>query len=246
MASSTTNFVFPLEEFTEIEGEPNDHSLAIVKKEACTNLMAVKSTQGGGNHVLLGTTMPNAEYVTISNGGVGFIMPPPPPASPAHPVNASAAATAERNRQWVSDVAEYQLINNVLNKITQMIRKAIKSTHYEVLNDPIIGYANVTPEQLLTHLVTNYGAIDRRAMRKNKEQLSNEWSPDAPIEDLWTHVVKVRKIAADGGDPISVATTITTIIDVFKKTGIGEMCSGIPFVLKWESLSRWLISPWKE
>ena len=80
---------------------------------------------------------------------------------------------------------------------------AVPSTYYAMLADPVLVYANVMSLQLLHHLTTTYGQLDRRELRANEKKLNNEWSPDTPIEYLWLHVRKIRHIANDGQNPIT-------------------------------------------
>ena len=86
----------------------------------------------------------------------------------------------------------------------------------------MLAYANVTPLQLLHHITTTYGQLERRELWSNKKKLNNEWSPDTPIKYLWLHVHKIRHIADDGQNPITEETAIAAVIKNLETSGVFE------------------------
>ena len=91
---------------------------------------------------------------------------------------------------------------------------AAPSTYYATLADPVLAYANVTSLQLLHHLTTTYGRLDRRELLANEKRLNNEWSLDTPIKDLWKNVRKICHVSDDGQNPITEETSIAAVIEV--------------------------------
>ena len=78
------------------------------------------------------------------------------------------------------------------------------------------------PLQLLHHLTTTYGQLERRELRDNKKKLNNEWQPDTPIKDLWLHVRKIRHIANKGKKQIKEETAISAVTEVLETSGVFE------------------------
>jgi hypothetical protein len=55
-----------------------------------------------------------------------------------------------------------------------------------ILEDPDMGFVDVTVLAMITHLKTKYGTRITNADRElNRADLSKAWNPDDPIEDLW-------------------------------------------------------------
>ena len=176
--------------------------------------MSQSSTRGVGAHVLLGAIMPPTQYQLISQGGAIFNTPTAPPAAPVHPEGVTSPQITEINCQWTADQAEYQKYITVLSALTQKILLAVPSSYYATLADPVLAYANVTPLQLLHHLTTTYGRLDRRELPANEKRLNNEWSPNTPIKDLWLNFREICHIADNGQNPITEETAIAEFIEV--------------------------------
>ena len=175
--------VFPILIITLIADKPTFATIKHLKSQAYNNAMSQSSTCGGGAHGLLGAIMPPKQYQLISQGGVIFNAPIAPPAAPVHPAGVTGQQITEINRQWTADQDEYQKYITVLAALTQQILLKVPSTYYATIADPVLAYANVTSLQLLHHLTTTYGLLDRREIQSNEKRLNNEWSTNTPIED---------------------------------------------------------------
>jgi len=90
------------------------------------------------------------------------------------------------------------------------------------LKDPRLGYADVTPLQILTHLFTTYGTVTPHELSANFENMNKPWDPNQPIEDLYQQLEEAQEFAAEH-EPIIDATKIRTGVEIIEKTGLFEL-----------------------
>ena len=209
---------YPHPTLTPIVGEPDFDTVQQLCAELYTNAMSVASDRGGGNHGHLALLMTQEEYTTTA--GNNFEPPINPGPNPIHPIGATQHQIIEANRIHSADKIEHKAYLNVGQALKAMIIKAIQPVYINILKDPVLGFANITARQLLQHIKTTYGRITTDILVANSEALSREWSPDDPIENLWMHVDKCRRLATAGADPITDATAVHTTINVLEKSGV--------------------------
>jgi hypothetical protein len=56
--------------------------------------------------------------------------------------------------------------------------------YLDVLNDDIVGFANITAREILDHLFMTYGNITAVDLENNFEQMRHAWGPHQPVESL--------------------------------------------------------------
>ncbi|KAG7372176.1 hypothetical protein IV203_018319 [Nitzschia inconspicua] len=91
---------------------------------------------------------------------------------------------------------------------------------HQKLDDKIHGYADVTPQELLTHLTTKYGTITDTDLEDNRKKLSSPWNPDDDLDIIWGRVTDCMAFAKDTSQPIPEATAISSILQVFAASGV--------------------------
>jgi hypothetical protein len=102
----------------------------------------------------------------------------------------------------------YHTYHNVDQAIKKLIIEAFDNTYLNVLSDEIVGYANCTPLQLLTHLLTYYAMIAPTELTQNYERLNTPYDPNQPIWMLFQQIQDARFFAVAGGQPYGVAMII--------------------------------------
>ena len=73
--------------------------------------------------------------------------------------------------------------------------QAIPKTYTSALAHPQLGYASTTPQAIMTHLLTRYGAIQEKDLAENMALLKAPWNPDAPIEMVFDNGTFCRDYA---------------------------------------------------
>ena len=217
-ASSNTPLSFPTPVLTPIVGVPNLQSLRTLRRELYANARAIPTTLGGGANGHLALIMPNAAYLT--RAGMAFPAPAHPGGLPAHTASASNAQIASTNRNYDALLVAYNMYITVREELKKQLLAAVEHKYLKQLEDDEFGYADITPQSMLVHLQTMYGAVTQDDIEKNRNLLSTPWNPDDSIEDLWARILHCQSYATAAQEPIPDAATIRLILGVLEKTGI--------------------------
>ena len=214
--ASLTKFTFPHETLTPIVGKPTNTTLQLLQRQIYTNARSVPSTRGGGLHGHLAMVMTDAEY--LARAGVAFAIPLHPGPPPA-PVGA-AAAIAVGLRIYTDAVDDATRYNNLAAALTSQILTAVNTSFLSALEDPVFGFSDLTPLALINHLRDEYGTLTPEELENNRAALSEPWNFDEPIEDLWSKIINIQRVAAFGNVPIADITVITLTLSMIEKTGL--------------------------
>jgi hypothetical protein len=97
---------------------------------------------------------------------------------------------------------------------------AVNASFLSALEDPDFGFGDVTPLAMITHLRSEYGTLTPEELETNRAALSEPWNLDDPIEDLWSKISNIQRVAAFGNVPIPDITIITLTLAMIEKTGL--------------------------
>ena len=210
---------FPNEELTPLTAQekPSNATLRVLKRELYDNAMSVPSIRGGGGHGHLAITMSDAAYTTLA--GTAFVVPTHPGPRPVHPANATGPQVKEINRQFLSDLQEFQTYKAVEAQLKKQLIKAVPNVFIDELKDQLFGYGNVAVRAILEHLDTMYRQVTPDDLNKNLDNLNRQWSPEQPLETLFTQINNCREFAEDH-DPITVAAAIRAGELNLEKSGV--------------------------
>ncbi|KAI2509715.1 hypothetical protein MHU86_4697 [Fragilaria crotonensis] len=214
--TSSTKFNFPFETLTPILGKPTNTTLQLLQRQLFTNARSVPSARGGGVHGHLAILLSDAEY--LARVGSEFIVPVhpgPPPAAVGTSASVSVAL-----RTYADALADVTLYNNLRAALTAQILTAVNASFLSALEDPDFGFGDVTPLAMLTHLRNEYGTMTPEELERNRDALSEPWNLDDPIEDLWSKISNIQRVARLGAVPIPDITVITLTLAMIEKTGL--------------------------
>jgi hypothetical protein len=74
--------------------------------------------------------------------------------------------------------------------------------YLEILNDNMVGYANISARDMLDHLFETYGNITAVNMEINFEHMRQAWDPQQPVETLFKQIQDCADDSEAGGAPI--------------------------------------------
>jgi hypothetical protein len=214
--ASSPKFNFPHETLTLISGKPTNTTLQTLQRQLFTNARSVPSTRGGSNHGHLALLLSPEDY--LLRVGVPFVIPIHPGPPPELVGTAAIIGVALRNH--AEALADLSLYNNLKAALTAQILLAANASFLSALEDPDFGFGDVSPRTMLEHLRTKYGTLTPEELEKNRAALSEPWNFDDPIEDLWSKIVNIQRVAAFGAVPIPDITIITLTLAMIEKTGL--------------------------
>jgi hypothetical protein len=184
-ASTPDEFIagFPHSSLRKVTGEPIFEDLKVIRRLLNTNAMSVSSYVGGGRHGHLGIIMTNKEYFAIAADV--FPLPDNPGASPEVVAGTTASVIAELTRLHREATQVYRTYHNVDQAIKKLIIEAFDAAYLNALSDEVVGYANCTSFDILTHLLMFYTMIAPTELTQNYERLNTPYDPNQPIETLF-------------------------------------------------------------
>jgi hypothetical protein len=150
--------------------------------------------------------MTNEEYFTIAVEV--FPVPNNPGPLAAVVVSMTAAVVAETTRLHREATQVYRTYHNVDQAIKKLVIESFDDAYLNALSDKIVGYANCTSLQLLTHLLTYYAMIAPTELTQNYERLDTLYDPNQPIEMLFQQIQEARAFAVEGGQPYGAAMIV--------------------------------------
>jgi hypothetical protein len=209
---------FPHSSLPKVTGEPTFEYLKVICRLLNTNAMSVASYEGGGRHGHLGIIMTNEEYFAIAVD----VFPVPVNPGPSAPAVAgmTAAVIAETTRLHREATQVYRTYNNVDQAIKNLLIEAFDDAYLNALSDEIVGYANCTSLQILTHLLTYYAMIAPTELTQNYERLNTPYDQNQPIEMLFQQIQDARAFAVAGGQPYGAAMIVNVAYTLVFNTGL--------------------------
>jgi hypothetical protein len=117
----------------------------------------------------------------------------------------------------------YRTYHNVDQAIKKLIIESFDDAYLNAFSDKIVGYANCTSLQLLTHLLTYYTMIAPTELTQNYERLITPYDPNQPIETLFQQIQDARAFAVAGGQPYGASMIVNVAYTLIFNTGFFPM-----------------------
>jgi hypothetical protein len=202
----------------KVTGEPTFEDIKVIWRLLNTNAMSVASYEGDGRHGHLGIIMTNEEYFAIAVDV--FPVPANPGPSAAVVVGMTAAVIAETTRLHREATQVYRTYHNVDQAIKKLIIESFEDPYLNALSDEVVGYANCTSLQILTHLLTYYAMIAPTEHTQNYERLDTPYDPNQPIERLFQQIQDARAFTVAGGEPYGAAIFVNVVYTLVFNTAL--------------------------
>jgi hypothetical protein len=209
---------FPHSSLPKVTGDPTFEDLKVIRRLLNTNAMSVASYEGGGRHGHPGIIVTNKEYFAVAVDV--FPVPSNPGPSAAVVTGMTAAVIVETTRLHKEATQVYRTYHNVDQDIKKLIIESFYDAYLNALSDEIVGYANSTPLQLLTHILTYYVMIAPTDLTQNYERLNAPYDPNQPIEMLFQQIMDARAFAVAGGQPYGAAMIVNVAYTLVFNMGL--------------------------
>jgi hypothetical protein len=153
---------FPHPVLPTVQGEPDYQTIHATRKFLQANSRAIDTHLGGGTLGQLGLIISNASYSMIApataNEPTLWITPQAPGRAPATTDGTAAQISAARHN-WEEDVQTYRTCTSVQQALKKKIIGVFEPMYLDILNDNMMGYANISARDMLDHLFETYGNI---------------------------------------------------------------------------------------
>jgi hypothetical protein len=76
----------------------------------------------------------------------------------------------------------------VQQALKKQIINVFEPMYLDVLNDTMVGFANISARDMLDHLFSTYGNITAVDIEINFEHMRRAWDPQQPVESLFKQI----------------------------------------------------------
>jgi hypothetical protein len=196
---------FPHPILPTVEGEPDYQTIHATGKFPQANSRAIDTHLGGGTLGHLGLIISDAAYSNIAPPTAGdptvWETPNAPGRAPST-MDGTAAQLSATRHLWEEDVQTYRTCTSVQQALKKQIIGVFEPMYLEILNDNMVGYANISARDMLDHLFETNGNITAVNLEINFEHMRRAWDPQQPVETLFKQIQDCADYSEAGGVPI--------------------------------------------
>jgi hypothetical protein len=111
----------------------------------------------------------------------------------------TAAHLSAVRHSWEEAVLTYRMFNTVQQALKKHIITVFEPMYLDILNDDMVGFANITAREMLNHLFLTYGNITTVDLENNFDQMRKAWDSHQPVETLFNKVQDCTELSEAGG-----------------------------------------------
>jgi hypothetical protein len=111
----------------------------------------------------------------------------------------TAAQISAARHIWDEDVQTHRTYTSVQQALKKKICSVFEPMYMEVLNDNMVGFANVSARDMMGHLFGTYGNITAVDLEINFEHMRRAWDPQQPVEYLFKQIQDCANYSEAGG-----------------------------------------------
>jgi hypothetical protein len=193
---------FPHPILPTVEGEPDYQTIHATRKFLQANSRAIDTHLDGCTLGHLGLIVSDAANSNIApptaEGPTFWVTPNAPGREPAETDGTAAELSAARHL-WEEDVQTYRTCTSVRQALKKQIIGVFEPMYLEILNDNMVGYANISARDMLDHLFDTYGNITAVDLEVNFEHMRRPWDTHQPVESLFKQIQDCADYSEAGG-----------------------------------------------
>jgi hypothetical protein len=193
---------FPHPVLPTVQGDPGYQTIHATRKFLQANSRAIDTHLGGGTLGHLGLIISDASYTMISpttDAGPTFWKTPQAPGRAPANTDGTAAQISAARHIWEEDVQTYRTCTSVQQALKKQNISVFEPMYLEILNDNMVGYANISARDMLDHLFETYGNITAVNLETNFEHMRRAWDPQQPVEFLFKQIQDCANYSEAGG-----------------------------------------------
>jgi hypothetical protein len=165
---------FPHPVLPTVQGEPDYQTVHPTRKFLQANSQEIDAHLGGGTLGHLGLIISDAAYAmiapTTAAGPTLWTIPQAPWRAPTNTDGTAAQISAARHI-WGEDVQTYRTCTSVQQALKKQIIRVFEPMYLDILNDNMVGYANISSRDMLDHLFETYDNITAVDLEINFEHM---------------------------------------------------------------------------
>jgi hypothetical protein len=193
---------FPHPLLPTVQGELDYQTIHATRKFLQANSWAIYTHLGGGTLGHLGLIISDASYAMIAPTTDArptlWITPQAPGRAPAN-MDLTAAQISAARHIWEEDVQTYRTCTSVQQALKKQIISVFEPMYLDILNDNMVGYANISARYMLDHLFETYRNITAVNLEINFEHMRRAWDPQQPVESLFKQIQECADYSEAGG-----------------------------------------------
>jgi hypothetical protein len=146
---------FPHPLLPTAQGEPDYQKIHATRNFLQANSRAIDTNLGRGTLGHLGLIISDASYALISpttNDEPTLWVTPPAPGRAPNMTDGTAAQISAAHHLWEEDVQTYRSCTSVQQALKKQIISVFEPMYLNILNDNMVGYANISARDMLDHL----------------------------------------------------------------------------------------------
>jgi hypothetical protein len=152
------NFPHPI--LPPVQGELYYQTIHAIRKLLQGNKRQIDTHLGGGYFEHLGLIVSDASYAMIAlatDAGPTIWVSPTAPGRARGNTDGTAAQISAARHIWDEEVRTYRAYTSIQQALKKQIITVFEPMYLDVLNDDMVGFANISPRAMLDHLFTTYG-----------------------------------------------------------------------------------------
>jgi hypothetical protein len=193
---------FPHPVLPIVQGEPDYQTIHATRKFLQANSRAIDTHLGGGTLGHFGLIISDTSYAmiypTTDAGPIIWTTPQAPGRAPANTDGTAAQISAARHI-WEEDVQTYRTCTSVQQALKKEFISVFEPMYLDILNDNMVGYANISARYMLDHLLETYGNITAIDLEINFEHMRQAWDTQQPVESLFKQIQDCADYYEAGG-----------------------------------------------
>jgi hypothetical protein len=127
-----------------------------------------------------------------------WVTPNAPGRAPAT-TDGTAAQISTARHIWKEDVQTYRTCTSVQKASKKQIISVFEPMYLAILNENMVGYANISARVMLDHLFETYGNITAVDLEVSVEHMRRAWDPQQPVETLFKQIKDCADYYEAGG-----------------------------------------------
>jgi hypothetical protein len=143
------------------------------------------------------------QIAPTTNGGKTLWVTPPAPGWAPATTDGTAAQISAARHLWEEDVQTYRTCTSVQQALQKQIISMFEPMYLDVLNDNMVGYANISARDMLDHLFETYRNITAVDLELIFEIMRRDWDPQQTVESLFKKIQDCADYSEAGGVLIS-------------------------------------------